>query len=183
MPFNRKFLIVPILLGSIAAIFYAIVFKYPEPPARAVDRKIERFQKIRMNMIGKEIHALKSIFGDSLYVREKKMVVLLYTGFDCGSCIDKGINIAQKIDSTFNRQYVFVIGSNADFGNLQFRAGYENFIYNDAKELIRKELKFIYTPVFLALNERKYVTDVYFPQTSGDESQMQKFLENLGVPH
>lgn len=105
-------------------------------------------------------------------------IILLYTGFDCSTCVKKAFELVKKIQDTYSRTNVFIIASNTNIGHDQLANQYYDFIYFDKNEEIRRYLKFIYTPVFLSVDNNFDIKDVYFPNVF-DEVGKNDFLKNI----
>ncbi|QTE23545.1 hypothetical protein [Polaribacter cellanae] len=123
---------------------------------------------------GKKIKSLSDILEDSLKTSNK--TIFLYNGFDCGTCIDVGYEISKKIDSLNKSKKVYIISTSANIGRDQLKNSYIDYVYNDEKDLIRKELKFIYTPVFLRLDIEGSIKNVFFPNYNRDFKAEENFI-------
>jgi hypothetical protein len=121
---------------------------------RFVDRKTTAISKV-ITTDGKE------------YGRDEK-IVLLYTGYDCQSCVDKGFEIIKRIDSLYPVRKTYIITSQSNIGFDQKRNEYYKYIYNDHTELIRKELDFVPTPMIIKLNREDIIVKVFFPVTNSN---------------
>lgn len=111
-------------------------------------------------LVNKDLRSFKEIFSDSLKLSNK--VILLYNGFDCEKCINLGFQIVKKIDSLSKIQKCFIVATSSNINRLQILNNYQDYIYLDEKGKIRKELKFIYTPVLLKLDSLARIEDAYF---------------------
>lgn len=141
--------------------------------------KVEMIQSFKKRLLGTKLTSLETVLGDSLYGRGKPSVVFVFSGFDCGTCIGKGMTLAMKIDSICGHQQVYVVGSDANFGNLQEETGYKHYIFNDEHEAIRKQLRYFYTPVVLLLDSSEVIKDAYYPLPSGDQRRQDKFMSDV----
>lgn len=140
----------------------------------------KRCEKMRTQLRDKRIHSLNKILGDSICDKKQKFMVFAYSGFDCHNCVDEGFEISKKIDSVFPIQRIYIIASNANISRDQQRNDYKNFIYNDKKELVRRELKYFYTPVLLSFDTSGYIADVCYPgidNKSVKEKCMSRFIK------
>ena len=142
------------------------------------DKKIEKLIKIKTRFKGKKLEAIDSIIKKSEN-GDKSHVVFLFTGYDCGNCVTKGIELAQFVDNMNKKKTVDIIASNANVNQYQLQTGYEHYIHTDNEEIIRKELKFIFTPVFFLLDDNNIIIDMYFPLPEGDEKWQDDFLVNV----
>ena len=57
----------------------------------------------------------------------------------------------------------------------QIRNEYVEYVYNDVNDLIRKELKYIQTPIVISLDKNNVILDYIFPNVS-DEDEYNRFL-------
>ena len=122
----------------------------------------------KKSLLGKKISSLKEIVTDTLPLGNS--VLMIYNGFDCSTCIDIGFNIIKQADSLKKRS--FVIGTQSSFHSEQNRNNYHKYIYNDKKDLIRKELNHISTPVLLYINEENQISRVLFPDYNRNEQNL-----------
>ncbi len=136
---------------------------------------INRLKKQMSFIKGRKINSLSKIVGDTLTTSNK--VFFLYNGFDCETCIDIGYEIGKKIDSINQGKLVSIISSSANIGRDQLKNDYKNFVFNDEKDLIRKELKFIYTPVFIILNKNSKIKDMFFPNYVRNKKEEENFIK------
>jgi len=134
-----------------------------------------KHKAIGNGLIHKQINALKYLIG----LEKKPRVLFYYTGDDCNYCIGKGFEISKRIDSSLNRDSVFVFGLNTNYGMDQTRYSYFNYIFDDKKDLIRKELKYIYTPLIIALDENSRIRSVLFPSKNTNDEEYNKFFKEV----
>lgn len=125
----------------------------------------------------KKIKFLRKVLGDTIITSNQ--VLFLYNGNDCDTCIDRGYEMVKKIDSTMNKQSVFIISTSTNIGRDQLKNSYKNFIYNDEHDIIRKELKYIYTPVLIYLNSNNKINEVFYPSYKRDLKKEKYFLESV----
>lgn len=159
---------------SVFLLFFCVVILACTNPKRkdvAVSSD-DRYNKIKKEFCGKKLESIKSIIPDSLFGLSKYKKLFVYTGQDCQSCVDAGFRVVEKIDSAFAERQFFVVSCNSNINFDQQRNLYMNFVYSDDNEIIRKELKFIYTPILLLLNSDNEIVDLYFPKTNTDVSVM-----------
>lgn len=128
------------------------------------------------NLIGKKIKAIGAIIGDSVNLSNK--VVLLYDGFDCETCIDLGYEMSKRIDEKAGKRLVYVITTSLRIDRDQSKNSYKNYVFSDEHDIIRKELKYIYTPVLLKMDSLVKIIDVYFPNYQRDLNSELKFINN-----
>ena len=90
-----------------------------------VDGKLA-FQKGQI--IGRFIN-LEEIIGDSIKINGKSLMV--YTGFDCGSCVSKAFDLVNGVDSKKEESQFVVIEIQSNKGRDQINYNYTNYIFSD----------------------------------------------------
>lgn len=133
----------------------------------------------KLMVIGKNIKSLKKIINDSIDLKNK--VIFIYNGYDCESCIDVGYDLAKKIDSLSNKQNVYVIATSTNISRDQFRNKYYNFVYIDEHDIIRHELKYVYTPIIIKLDSLSIVKNVFFPNNNRNKEVELSFVRKCIV--
>lgn len=124
-------------------------------------------------LIGRKITSVDSIVIDKQY-----RAFLLFNYYDCGNCVDLGFSIAKKIDSLYGEKTVAVISTMGSPSLYQKRNVYYEYIYADSKDLIRKELKYVPTPIMLLLDSSNCVEKYILPNVS-DDKEVALFIESL----
>ena len=112
-------------------------------------------------LIDKTVISMDSILP---FKKNDDYVAFLFSYHDCETCVDAGFYISKKLDALSNRQYVFSVASMLNPATYQERNKYYNYIYYDNKDLIRKELKYLPTPVMLLLDKNNTIKAAYFPK-------------------
>lgn len=123
------------------------------------------------DLVGKKIVSIDSILPD-----RKHEVIFLFNYYDCGSCIDSGFSITKRIDSFCGDRRVNIVSIMGDPSSYQNRNQYYDYIYIDRKDLIRKEMKYIRTPIIFLLDSLNCVEDYIFPNVS-DDGKVASFIE------
>lgn len=118
---------------------------------------------------GREVQSIEKILNDS--IKTKARIVFLYNGLDCETCILRGYKLAKSIDSIAQKYVVYIVSTSANIGADQIRYDYSHYVYNDERELVRNELKYIYTPVFLLINPERMIEDVFYPNISSNNEE------------
>lgn len=126
---------------------------------------------IRDFLVGKRVASLTEVMAPDR-VPEGAGVLLVYHGLDCGSCMDAGFGTLQ----TLKRDGVpcIVVAVEANSAEAQQRYGYREYIYSDPGDRLRRELKYVSTPLLLLLNDSLQITDIYKP-AAGTESAAERF--------
>jgi hypothetical protein len=181
----KKYYVGVLLLLSLIGLTMYNVYRVKEGGKKSLKgnenllvEKMRKLYLIGKKYEGGKIKSLQAILGDSIYHANKQLIIFLYNGFDCNTCIIKGLKEALVIDSLLkkNDNKVMVIGANTDFGNDQMNSGYHKYIFDDKRELIRKELKFLYTPIFIQLNKKKIIKNIYYPFPEDDNLYLKEFI-------
>lgn len=129
------------------------------------------------NLIGKHILSIDSVVSEK---HDNQQVLYLFNHYDCGSCIDSGFQITKIIDKLCGRKTVVVIATMTDPSYYQGANDYFEYIYVDNRDFIRKELKYIQTPVLLLLNNRKEITGSVYPNVTSYED-CQRFIDSVSL--
>ena len=137
----------------------------------------EKFEKQKQFLHEQAIPSISIVLQDTIFVG--RCVLLLYGETDCDNCVKKGFAIINKLDS-LNIPNIFVLTPNNNPGRYQLLYDYHKYIYVDKQDLIRKDLKYITTPILIALDENKKVQQVLFPGISS-ESEDEIFIKNCFV--
>jgi len=119
----------------------------------------------------------KVLVEDSIRIDDNS-VIYLYHGLDCYTCIKRGFEITHKIDSLGHQQKVFVVGVAGNIGQEQTSFKYYNYIYQDNRDFIRKELKYLPTPIMLLINSDKEILNIIQPGDSSDE-EVEEFIKGI----
>jgi hypothetical protein len=132
----------------------------------------------KKQLLNRNITSFNNIFGDSINTANK--VIMLYNEFDCGSCINEAFNKIKTLDSINSSQSCYVITSSVNISKDQLINDYSNYVFYDEHDKIRRELKYIKTPVLLKLSSCSKVKDVYFPGADNGSFNIDKYI-NIGA--
>jgi len=119
-------------------------------------------EKVREMIKSTKMTSLKQVVGDTIEITGKT-VFLIYTGYDCGICIEKGFDIVKRILDELENAKVHIIASNTNILNDQHRYDYKQYIFRDSKDRVRKQLKFYYSPAILFMKDNLEPAEVFFP--------------------
>lgn len=108
-------------------------------------------------------------------------IVFLYNFYDCGSCVDSGFQLVKRIDDFYKNKSVPIISSMGSPTLYQSRNQYFEYVYSDTNDLIRKELKYVQTPIMIKVDSNRIILDYLFPNVS-DENEYARFLSSLKIP-
>lgn len=106
-------------------------------------------------------------------------LIYYYTGYDCSMCVKNGFELINEMNHDAKRENIFVIGTNTNIGMDQVNYDFKNYIYSDEKQLLRKELMFIYTPVFLLIDTSFSIKKVYFPTRTEINTDRDDFIKSI----
>ena len=102
----------------------------------------------------------------------------IFNYYDCEVCIDRGFEVVNFIDSKRNEESIKVIVSMfCEVTSTQKRNSYKGFIYKDKKDLIRKGLKYVPTPIMLIVDNELRIKDAYIFEVSQDNKQLKGFIQ------
>lgn len=125
-----------------------------------------------LHLLGKQINSL-----DSILINKDKQatIIFLYNFYDCGSCIDSGYQMVKRIDKFYQHKSVPIISSMGNPTQYQISNQYHEYVYSDNKDLVRKELKYLHTPILIKLDNERKILDYIFPNVS-DELEYKRFF-------
>lgn len=112
-------------------------------------------------LVGGKIRTLDTVIPER---KGKSRVLFIFNYHDCGSCVNAGFHIIQKIDNMLGTQVAFAVASMVNPSDYQQQNDYYNYVYYDEKDIIRRELKYIPTPVLLLIDHDNTILDVFFPK-------------------
>lgn len=153
-----------------------IVFSCKSRNDYNMEKNDTKLDKQKVFLYGKSLKSAIKIMNDSIDISGH--FLFLYNGFDCETCIKNGYRLAKAIDSLSMKQVVYVISTSANIGADQLKYDYLGYVYNDEHDLMRSELKYIYTPVFLFFDSLKKIENVYYPNYNENIQDENIFVKN-----
>lgn len=129
------------------------------------DTTISRYddvEEVREMIKNTKMTSLQQVVGDTIEITGQS-VFLIYTGYDCGNCIEKGFEIVKRIPDKLENAKIHIIASNTNILNDQHRYDYKQYIFRDSKDQVRKQLKFYYSPAILFMKDNLKPAQVFFP--------------------
>lgn len=135
-----------------------------------------KLEKQKVFLQGKDLNSARKILDDSINLGNH--ILFLYNGFDCETCIEKGFMLAKTLDSLSGKQFVFIISTSANIGADQLRYDYFEYVYYDEHDLIRSELKYIYTPVLLYFDSLERIDEIYYSGYNNNYQDESLFIES-----
>ena len=134
---------------------------------------------IKTHLVGKYCKSISSFNTiNTDIIGQKGAIIFLYNGFDCEDCINIGFNMINTINKSSNQRLVYVVASMTNIGNDQQKYSFYSYIQNDHDDIIRKELKFIPTPLFICLDTSCKIVNSYQPYVSDIKGQ-KRFIEYI----
>lgn len=124
--------------------------------------RFDDVEKVREMIKNTKMTSLQQVIGDTIKITDQT-VFLIYTGYDCGNCIDEGFEIVKNIHDNLDNVKVHIIASNTNILNDQHRYNYKQYIFHDSKDRVRKQLKFYYSPAILFMKDNLKPAEVFFP--------------------
>ncbi len=175
MNYNKKFLKYTIVFGILilCSLFSIKNILIKKSNSNGQKHLSEKYNHFKSSLINKKLLSIKMIITN-IHI-DKNIYLLVYNGFDCQLCIDKGYKIIKNISSNSLGKF-YIIASNTNISSDQIRNEYYDTIYHDKKERIRTEIKFIPTPILLRINEEYKILDAFFLLNIDQETDMKKFL-------
>lgn len=129
--------------------------------AAAVDSAYLQYETmIRDFLAGKRIASLAEVMAPDK-VPQGNSVLLVYHGMDCGSCMDEGFKTLVRLKKT--GVGCVVVAVDANISEAQQRYGYYDYIYSDREDRLRRELKYVNTPILLLLDDSLRIVDICKP--------------------
>jgi len=159
---KNKSSIVFILLFLVAGL---LVFRINEP---AHFHKGVDFEK---EFVGKILNSVERVV-ESFHLDTRKLkTIVIYSGFDCSVCVRKSFSIIKTLKN--KNINVYVVATSTNINRDQIRYHLRNvYIWEDKHDLIRKELKFIPTPVLVILNNKNKIVNGYVINLETDEREI-----------
>lgn len=142
-----------------------------------VESQQRRFEVLQERLLGTALPVATEVIDSPAFAEVRPSVVFLVRGLDCDTCVAKGFSFARRLQAEFPDEVVFAVGCQTNPGLLQMSFGWDGFVFLDDEELIRKELKFVLTPVFLFLDEDRVIRRVWFPSLNQDDPGEAAFFE------
>jgi hypothetical protein len=131
----------------------------------------EKFEKYKQSrdvdfLLGKTIKSIDSILSVKC---KENYIVYIFNSNDCGSCVNEGFSLLKKLTVLYTNRVYAITPSLDNPAFLQKDYDYYEYIYRDNNDLIRRELKYIPTPVFLLLDSANKILNIHFPENQMPE--------------
>lgn len=144
-----------------------------------------RLMEMRKHLMYKRISSLDQIVNNNFNDGEDdRSIVVSYSGADCSACIGASFALINSLHAETKKR-VFVIAISTSVGSDQLLYNYDQMIYNDTHDWLRKELKYYYTPVFFIVNRYNVIKDAFFVTSYRDTKKQaddfKKFLVSNGM--
>lgn len=138
----------------------------------------DRYTGLRQSLLTKHVSFLDSIPGLSGQFLEGGLMYY-YSGFDCGSCVLKGIASVKALKQL--GQKVEVVAFQANVGQDQEYFDFKERIWVDKDDFLHDNFTFLPTPFFLSINADRQVEDVYFPLNTGVNPDSARFFTQFST--
>lgn len=112
---------------------------------------------------------------DSIIQYDQTQILFLFNNYDCGNCVDLGFAITKRISNILKKENITVVSTMGNPSAFQERNKFYEYIHDDSKDLIRKELKYVPTPILFILDSNKRIKDYILPGVSTEE-QIEAFI-------
>jgi hypothetical protein len=115
------------------------------------------YDRLESEIQGRNLSTISEVIDDSL-INVEKLILFVADG-DCGSCVANGFKIFKDIKNNHKIPCI-VISAGLNSGYIQMTYQYEDYIYQDFSDLIRKKLLFCYTPILFILDNQNEIKKV-----------------------
>lgn len=135
----------------------------------------KKSEKMEDAMKGKDIRAISNIMDlDDPSYKEKPILILYYTSYDCSSCVHKGFDFIQETKIVANNIAMPILaGKKSNFSAPHFE--YSGKILEDTSSLLHHELGYFPTPVLIRYSIQKGIEKMYFIPTFEDSIYVDQF--------
>ena len=125
------------------------------------------------SMIGVRITSIDSVLSGLV---SETNIIMICSVYDCGSCLAAAFSEVEEVNRQLASGKVQIIGVLTDPTPLQTRFSYFDYIAFDADDMIRRQLKYIPTPVFIIYDKDKKVRFFHAPSSSDNVSSVSSRL-------
>lgn len=140
--------------------------------ARRADSAYAQYETmIRDFLVGKRVASLAALIAPDT-LPHGPSVLLIYHGMDCGSCLDAGFASLLRLRGAGMPCTVAAVDANPSVAQERYR--YRDYIHTDRNDLLRRELRYVSTPILLLLDDSLRIVDLYKP-ASGTEAAAGRF--------
>jgi hypothetical protein len=129
-------------------------------------QKINNLNRLKSRLINRNVSEFNDLITDTIFSNTTPNIIFYYNGMDCHNCIKKGFQIVNIVNNESSNDNIWIIATDSNINHDQLHYKYENYIYSDPKEIIRRKLKNFYSPVFFIINNN-VIVDLFF--VSSDE--------------
>ncbi|GHV58942.1 hypothetical protein FACS1894182_12260 [Bacteroidia bacterium] len=137
------------------------------------DDWLSKLDKQKEFLYDRSIPSISIILSDTVFTGQ--CVLLIYDEMDCDDCVKKGFNLIHRLDSLTIPNTFIITTSNP--GRSQLLYDYPKYVFVDRQDLIRKDLKYVTTPVLLVLSEENQIRQVLFPGIATQREE-EEFVDN-----
>lgn len=130
--------------------------------------------KMHQYLVGKSIGDVYRYVCFKTLSLKKNKAILLYSVYDCSSCIDKGMQISKYVLGINNSKEYYIVASNGLQAQDKLKQGTEIPRIYDEDGRMKKMLKYVYTPVLLFINSNNNIDDAIFINNHMSELVLKK---------
>lgn len=145
-----------------------------EAASNAIEYQINKSIEMSKSLVNKQLNGIAGVV-DSLEFSDNEAIVLLYSGYDCSSCIDAGFGMIKRLNNPDN---LYVVALQTNPAVQQQKYEYFKYIYLDDEDILRQELKFVPTPIMLLIDSTYKIKDAIAIDTYNGVEQ-NKFVKRV----
>lgn len=113
---------------------------------------IKKTERINHNMVCKEIGDL-SFLKDSIFLNQRKKVLLLTMSSDCAGCREKGYEFVSRINEICKENVAIIIGTGINEGYEKRSNGLFTKMYQDERSIIKQKINLFHTPSLVLVSK------------------------------
>lgn len=135
---------------------------------------LERRENDQDWLKGKKVLCIDSIIEK----RNKVEILYIFNYYDCESCVKRGFLTINEIDKRTSFGTVKAIASMyQEVSSTQRDCEYRGYIHKDTNDLLRKELKYIPTPILLIIDDSCKIEYAHIFDTSTPDEDIKELAD------
>jgi uncharacterized protein YcfL len=137
--------------------------------------------KIKARLLNEDCKSVLGVVSQD-QLPENGFVLFIYNAIDCEKCIATGFSIAKSIDSLASSRKVFIVSLMGNSSSEQTEYEYFDYIYDDVGDVIRKQLRYVPTPIMLYVDPDFKIRDILLPGMENTHNQntfVEQFLNRV----
>ena len=111
---------------------------------------------------------IKSLHEFDEFLLTGNVAILCYTVSDCQSCVERGYNMLDYIQTIRSDFKIAAIVNDSESNTKRTKYQYAGKIFNDEKDILLKEFSYLFTPFIIIVNEGSFVDGYYFDNQKED---------------